>query len=232
MDNINDFCGFSPQLVIPTTFEECFTYEEQILYLKQFIEESVGADLTEIGQRLSSVEASVTNLNNEVAEINVDDIKAQLQTINAELTQLKNKSSAQADSITALQTTVTNNKTATDTALAAKYDSSNVETGSGTLSPATSTDTGCEGNFIYSKNGNTVTVTVNMTKFLAGKNYVRMSGLPFKQNQSIKLASLIARSSSGSYVNVRIDGTWLYFNKTGSSFADDETLVVTVTYII
>ena len=117
-------------------------------------------------------------------------------------------------------------------ALSAKYDSSNVENGSGTLSPATSTDTGCEGNFIYSKNGNTVTVTVNMTKFLAGKNYVRMSGLPFKQNLSIRLASLLARASSGDYVNVRIDGSWLYFTKSGSSFADDETLIVTVTYII
>ena len=107
MDNINDFCGFSPQLVIPTTFEQCFTYEEQILYLKQLIEENEDADLTEIEQRLSAVEASVANLNNEVAEINVDEINAQLQSINAELTELKNKSSTQADSITALQTTVT-----------------------------------------------------------------------------------------------------------------------------
>ena len=107
MDNINDFCGLSPQLVIPTTFEECFTYEEQILYLKQLIEECGEADLTEIEQRLSAVEASVANLNNEVAELNVDEINAQLQSINAELTELKNKSSAQADSITALQTTVT-----------------------------------------------------------------------------------------------------------------------------
>lgn len=107
MDNINDFCGLSPQLVIPTTFEECFTYEEQILYLKQLIEDSEGADLTQIEQRLSAVEASVANLNNEMAEINVDAINAQLQSINAELTELKNKSSAQTDSITALQSTVT-----------------------------------------------------------------------------------------------------------------------------
>ena len=107
MDNINDFCGLSPQLVIPATFEECFTYEEQILYLRQLIEEGGDADLTEIEQRLSAVEASVANLNNEVAEINVDNINAQLQSINAELTELKNKSSAQADSITALQSTVT-----------------------------------------------------------------------------------------------------------------------------
>ena len=107
MDNINDFCGLSPQLVIPTTFEECFTYEEQILYLKQLIDEGEDADLTEIEQRLSAVEESVANLNNEVAEINVDEINAQLQSINADLTELKNKSSAQADSITALQTTVT-----------------------------------------------------------------------------------------------------------------------------
>ena len=107
MDNINDFCGLSPQLVIPTTFEECLTYEEQILYLRQLIEESGEANLTEIEQRLSAVEASVATLNDEVSQINVDEINAQLQSINADLTELKNKSSAQADSITALQSTVT-----------------------------------------------------------------------------------------------------------------------------
>ena len=107
MDNINDFCGLSPQLIIPTTFEECFTYEEQILYLKQLIEEGGEADLTEIEQRLSAVEASVATLNDEVSQINVDEINSQLQSINADLTELKNKSSAQADSITALQSTVT-----------------------------------------------------------------------------------------------------------------------------
>ena len=116
--------------------------------------------------------------------------------------------------------------------IATKYDSSNVEKGSGTLSPATASYAGNEGNFIYSKIGNTVTVTVNMTKFLAGKNYIQMSGLPFRQDLSIKLASQIARSSSGDYVNVRVDGSWLYFSKTGSNFADGETLIVTVTYII
>lgn len=134
--------------------------------------------------------------------------------------------------INSVNQTIAHNKSDAEMALSAKYDSSNVENGSGTLSPATSTDTGCEGNFIYSKNGNTVTVTVNMTKFLSGKNYVRMSGLPFKQNLSIRLASLLARASSGDYVNVRIDGSWLYFTKSSSSFADDETLIVTVTYII
>ena len=116
--------------------------------------------------------------------------------------------------------------------VATKYDSSNVETGSGTLSPAAASYAGNEGNFIYSKNGNTVTVTVNMTKFLAGKNHVRMSGLPFKQNLSIRLTSLLAMASSGDYVNVRIDGSWIYFTKSGSNFADGETLIVTVTYII
>lgn len=107
MNDRNDFCGFSPQLIIPTTFEECFTYEEQILYLKQLIEEGGEADLTEIEQRLSAVEASVATLNDEVSQINVDEINVQLQSINADLTELKNKSSAQADSITALQSTVT-----------------------------------------------------------------------------------------------------------------------------
>lgn len=134
--------------------------------------------------------------------------------------------------INSVNQTIAQNKSDAETALAAKYDSSNVETGSGTLSPATSGSTGCEGNFIYSKNGNTVTVTVNMTKFLAGKSYIQMSGLPFKQNLSIRLASLIAKASSGDLCNVRIDGSWIYFTKSGTVFADDETLIVTVTYII
>ena len=98
---------YRPQLVIPQTFEQCFTYEKQVLFLKNEIDKlKTQVDTSKIEQRLSAVEASVANLNNEVAEINVDEINAQLQSINAELTELKNKSSAQAESITALQTTV------------------------------------------------------------------------------------------------------------------------------
>ena len=98
---------YRPQLVIPQTFEQCFTYEKQVLFLKNEIDKlKTQVDTSKIEQRLAVVEANLAMLSSEVAEINVDEIKAQLQSINAELTELKNTSSAQADSITALQTTV------------------------------------------------------------------------------------------------------------------------------
>ena len=98
---------YRPQLVMPQTFEQCFTYEKQVLFLKNEIDKlKTQVDTSKIEQRLALVEANLAMLSSEVAEINVDEIKAQLQTINAELTELKNTSSAQADTITALQTTV------------------------------------------------------------------------------------------------------------------------------
>ena len=98
---------YRPQLVIPQTFEQCFTYEKQVLFLKNEIDKlKTQVDTSKIEQRLAVVEANLAMLSSEVAEINVDNINAQLQSINAELTQLKNTSSAQADSITDLQTAV------------------------------------------------------------------------------------------------------------------------------
>ena len=223
---------YRPQLVIPQTFEQCFTYEKQVLFLKNEIDKlKTQGDTSKIEQRLSAVEASVTNLNNEVAEINVDDIKAQLQTINAELTELKNKSSAQADSITALQTTVADNKTATDKALARKYDSSNIESGKGELSPAHAVYEGCEGRFDYVKNGKVVTVSINITKLIADKAYIQMSGLPFPAKIESKLSCFVVYSTTNKLRNIRLDGSWLYISSPGDKFAEGEKINLTITYI-
>jgi len=44
-------------------------------------------------------------------------------------------------------------------------------------------------------------------------------------------ASIIVMTSKNELCNVRVDGTWIYFVKSGSTFAEDETLITTVTYI-
>lgn len=49
---------YRPQLVIPQTFEQCFTYEKQVLFLKNEIDK---------------LKTQVAALSSEVAEINVDD---------------------------------------------------------------------------------------------------------------------------------------------------------------
>lgn len=55
----NECCR--PQLVIPQTFEQCFTYEKQVLFLKNEIDK---------------LKTQVATLSSEVAEINVDDTKS------------------------------------------------------------------------------------------------------------------------------------------------------------
>ena len=112
-----------------------------------------------------------------------------------------------------------------------KLDSSTNVKGSVTLTPATSAHTGNEGSVIYAKSGNVVTVTVTMSKFVAGKSFVSMAGLPYKADTSMRNASIIVMTSKNELCNVKVDGTWIYFVKRGSTFAEDETLITTVTYI-
>ena len=49
-----DCDGFSPQLVIPETFAECYTYEMQVLYLLSQIED--------LKERLSKLEGGTENV--------------------------------------------------------------------------------------------------------------------------------------------------------------------------
>lgn len=48
---------YRPQLVIPQTFEQCFTYEKQVLFLKNEIDK---------------LKTQIATLSSEVAKINVD----------------------------------------------------------------------------------------------------------------------------------------------------------------
>jgi len=60
----------------------------------------------------------------------------------------------------------------TQTALATKYDAANNEIGSGELSPTQTIYEGSAGKFVYVKNGDAVTVSVNITSMLADTNYL------------------------------------------------------------
>lgn len=117
-------------------------------------------------------------------------------------------------------------------ALTKKFDSSNIETGKGNLTPAQAIYDGFEGSFNYSKIGKTVTVALNITTLVAGKNYVQFAGLPFKAMTASKLTSIAVYTTNNKLVNLRLDGTWLYVSSPGTTFADGEKINAIITYII
>ena len=120
----------------------------------------------------------------------------------------------------------------TQTSLDGKYDSSNVEVGKGELTPAQATYDGCEGSFNYSKIGKTVTVALNITTLIAGKDYVQFTGLPFKAMTASRLSSIAVYTTANKLVNIRFDGSWLFISSPGTTFAEGEKINVIVTYII
>ena len=120
----------------------------------------------------------------------------------------------------------------TQTSLDKKYDSSNVENGKGTLTPAQAIYDGFEGSFNYSKIGKTVTVALNITTLIAGKNYVQFAGLPFKAMTASKLSSIAVYTTANKLVNLRLDGSGLYVSSPGTTFADGEKINAIITYII
>lgn len=117
-------------------------------------------------------------------------------------------------------------------ALTKKFDSSNIETGKGNLAPVQAIYDGFEGSFNYSKIGKTVTVALNITTLIAGKNYVHFAGLPFKAMTASKLSSIAVYTTNNKLVNLRFDGTWLYVSSPGTTFADGEKINAIITYII
>ena len=120
----------------------------------------------------------------------------------------------------------------TQTSLDGKYDSSNVEVGKGELTPAQATYDGYEGSFNYSKIGKTVTVALNITTLVAGKNYVQFAGLPFTAMTASKLSSIVAYTTANKLVNIRLHGSWLYISSPGTTFAEGEKINSIITYII
>ena len=120
----------------------------------------------------------------------------------------------------------------TQTLLDKKYDSSNIETGKGNLAPAQAIYDGFEGSFNYVKIGKIVTVALNITTLIAGKNYVQFAGLPFKAMTASKLSSIAVYTTANKLVNLRFDGTWLYVSSPDTTFADGEKINAIITYII
>lgn len=136
------------------------------------------------------------------------------------------------NSVNLLRQTVVQNKADIEKSLANKYDAANNEIGSGELSPAQTIYEGSEGNFVYAKNGDAVTVSVNITSMLADKNYLQMSGLPFPSKAESRLASIAVYSTKNNLRNVRIDGSWIYISAPSDKFVEDEKMNFVVTYII
>lgn len=116
-------------------------------------------------------------------------------------------------------------------ALAAKYDSSNVENGTGSLTPGQAIYDGNEGSFNYVKNGRVVTVSVNITKLVADKSYIQMAGLPFPAKSESRFSSAAVYSTTNKLRNIRLDGSWLYISSPTDKFTDDEKISFTITYI-
>ena len=115
--------------------------------------------------------------------------------------------------------------------IATKYNSSNIESGTGELSPAQPSYEGCAGRFDYVKNGKVVTVSVNITKLIADKSYIQMSGLPFPAKIESKLSCFAVYSTTNKLRNIRLDGSWLYISSPMDKFVEDEKINLTITYI-
>ena len=188
--------------------------------------ENLSNRLTGIDNEITDIDETVTmKINLKADKDSVDNAVAQLSKQIAD-----NKSSAD-KSISTLSQTVTDNKTATDKSLAAKYDSSNVESGTGSLTPGQAIYDGNEGSFNYVKNGRVVTVSVNITKLVADKSYIQMAGLPFPAKNESRFSSTAVYSTTNKLRNIRLDGSWLYISSPTDKFTDDEKINFTITYI-
>ena len=117
-------------------------------------------------------------------------------------------------------------------ALTKKFDNSNIETGKGNLAPAQAIYDGYEGSFNYVKIGKIVTVALNITTLIAGKNYVQFAGLPFMAMTASRLSSFVVYTTANKLVNLRLDGSWLYISSPNTTFADGEKINAIITYII
>ena len=135
------------------------------------------------------------------------------------------------NSVNNVNTRIDNQVKALNQSIAKKYDSSNIEIGTGELSPTQASYEGCAGRFDYVKNGDAVTVSVNITSMLADKNYLQMSGLPFPIKDESSLSSIAVFSTTSKLRNIRIKGSWVYITSQTDKFTEDEMINFTVTYI-
>ena len=108
------------QLVIPSTFEECFTYELQILYLKNLIDNiEPGGDYQEeidnINRKLVTLQSEVTKLKNDVNNLNPDEVQRKLDAMQTEINGVKTSIQTITQNVTTLTGNVNANTTDIET---------------------------------------------------------------------------------------------------------------------
>ena len=108
------------QLVIPSTFEECFTYELQILYLKQLIDNiEPGGDYQEeidnINRKLVTLQSEVAKLKNDVNNLNPDEVQRKLDAMQTEINGVKTSIQTITQNVTTLTGNVNTNTTDIET---------------------------------------------------------------------------------------------------------------------
>lgn len=133
--------------------------------------------------------------------------------------------------------TVTTDKLADEvkTSINSKYDSSNVETGSGTLTPyTTSADIVKSANFTYQRIGRVVTVNVNIVFNAGTKSQVMFTNLPYVCKNTVNPRELCVSNSKVTRIwAINKDNTTLNIISDSSlSYAEDETLAFTLSYLI
>ena len=108
------------QLVIPSTFEECFTYELQILYLKKLIDNiEPGGDYQEeidnINRKLVTLQSEVAKLKVDVGNLNPDEVQRKLDAMQTEINGVKTSIQTITQNVTTLTGNVNNNTTDIET---------------------------------------------------------------------------------------------------------------------
>lgn len=108
------------QLVIPSTFEECFTYELQILYLKNMIDNiEPGGDYQEeidnINRKLVTLQSEVAKLKNDVNNLNPDEVQRKLDAMQTEINGVKSSIQTITQNVTTLTGNVNTNTTDIET---------------------------------------------------------------------------------------------------------------------
>ncbi|WP_293969151.1 glycosyl hydrolase family 28-related protein [uncultured Ruminococcus sp.] len=120
--------------------------------------------------------------------------------------------------------------------LSEKYDSSNVEAGSGTLTPyTTSADIVKSADFTYQRVGRVVTVNVNIVFNAGTKSQVTFTNLPYVCKNTVNPRELCVSNTKVTRIwAINKNNTMLNIISEGSSasYKDGETLAFTLSYLV
>ena len=194
-------------------------------------------EYNDLSARLNDMDKSVQEKANKSEVYTKDEVETLLDEYDANYVVDRLKDKADKTALEALSKTVTDNKTATDTALESKANKTSFEQGTGNLSCIDDVAKSVikSASFNYVKNNNAVTITFNIV-FNAGtipqSGFVRFSGLPFKTQNVGQLFTLVADNKNKQYY-CKLYGTWLSFTAvSGATVSADETISFSATYII